>query len=214
MEYLGKMTDLFLPLAAGEFYHIYNRGNNGNAIFFEARNYHYFLEKLGSYLGDYLNFYAYCLLPNHFHLMVQVKEIKEIPADAMTLISGKKKLSQLETIISEQFRRFFLSYSKSIKMQENRTGSLFEKNFKRILINDDKFFLQLINYIHRNPATHKQIVDFTTYPFSSYQSFLQQKPTRLRRKEVLELFGGSDEFIRFHQTNPVIKDTSKLIEVY
>ena len=63
MEYLGNMTDYSLPLTEGEFYHIYNRGNNGNAIFFEQRNYLYFLEKLGFYLGDYLNFYAYCLLP-------------------------------------------------------------------------------------------------------------------------------------------------------
>lgn len=131
MEYLVTMTDYFQPLAEGGFYHLYNRGNNGENIFFQQRNYNYFLNKLNDYIGSYLNFYAYCLLPNHFHFLIQVKQLKEILPEHLHLSSGNKTLNNLETIISEQFRRFFLSYSKSIKIQEGRTGSLFEKKFKR-----------------------------------------------------------------------------------
>jgi len=58
----------------GNFYHIYNRGNNRENIFFEENNYYYFLEKYDKYLTNYLETFAYCLLPNHFHLLVRVKE--------------------------------------------------------------------------------------------------------------------------------------------
>ncbi|HYK55978.1 MAG TPA: hypothetical protein VEV15_05830, partial [Flavisolibacter sp.] len=172
MEYLVRVTDYFQPLAEGGFYHIYNRGNNGEPIFFQERNYTYFLNKLNDYVGSYLNFYAYCLLPNHFHFLVQIKKLKEISPELLQLPSGNKTLNNLETIVSEQFRRFFLSYSKSIKVQEGRTGSLFEKNFKRKQITNDQHLDWLVNYIHRNPETHGFINDFRNYSPSSYKSFL------------------------------------------
>lgn len=56
MEYLVTMTDYSQPLAEGGFYHLYNRGNNGENIFFQQRNYNYFLNKLNDYIGSYLNF--------------------------------------------------------------------------------------------------------------------------------------------------------------
>lgn len=63
-----------LPLEKGCFYHIYNRGNNGDNIFYTPENYEYFLKRFDYYLSDYLEVYAYCLLPNHFHLLVRVKD--------------------------------------------------------------------------------------------------------------------------------------------
>ena len=68
----------FNPLLfEGQFYHIYNRGNNKENIFFNENNYNYFLKKYDFYFLDYLDIYCYCLLPNHFHLLVRVKEIKQ-----------------------------------------------------------------------------------------------------------------------------------------
>src|SRR5215471_5951044 len=119
MEYL-------LPLLENEIYHIYNRGNNSIEVFFMRSNYELFLEKLDYYLGPYIELYAYCLLPNHFHLLIRVKDFKLIWDDSKMLKKGARTLTLPHEIVSEQFRRFFLSYSKSIKVQEDRTGSLFE----------------------------------------------------------------------------------------
>ena len=66
------------PLLPGTFYHIYNRGINGQNIFFEDRNYAFFLKKMAQYLCPVLEVYAYTLLKNHFHLLIKTKNEKEI----------------------------------------------------------------------------------------------------------------------------------------
>ena len=205
------MANFFISMEEGELYHIFNRGNNGELIFYNDRNYLYFLQKLSSYLSDYLDFYAYCLLPNHFHLLVKVKDFTALPAEAKVLKTGTKVLYKPETIISEQFRRFFLSYSKSIKKQEGGTGSLFEKNFKRIHVDSDSYFTSLVNYIHRNPQTHGITNNYKAYNYSSFKAFLSDGATRLKRKEVLDWFGGKEEFLCYHETNPVYKEIDDLI---
>jgi REP element-mobilizing transposase RayT len=211
MEYLKGVTNHFQPLLTETFYHIYNRGNNGENLFYRSENYRYFLRKFDHYVSPYLYVYAYCLLPNHFHFLIKTKSHSSIPQDAKRLLKGNQALEDFSAILSEEFRRLFLSYAKAIKIQEGRTGSLFEKNFKRKMISDDKHFLWVINYIHRNAETHRMINDFRTYPHSSYQSLLSCLPTKLMRQEVFDLLGGREKFIRFHQTNPIIKNGSLLV---
>ena len=70
--------DRTLPLHSDTFYYIYNRENNGNPIFFQEKNYKYFLEKYAEYISDYMDTYAYCLIPNHFHLLIKIKPEKEV----------------------------------------------------------------------------------------------------------------------------------------
>ena len=70
------MQDL-QPLEEGQFYHIYNRGINGENLFKEERNYAYFLQQYAKYLEPVVQTFAYCLLPNHFHLLVRVKTLEE-----------------------------------------------------------------------------------------------------------------------------------------
>ena len=67
-----------IPLTPGVVYHIYNRGNNGENIFIEERNYAYFMKLYDKYITLVAETYAYCLLRNHFHLMVSIKDLPEI----------------------------------------------------------------------------------------------------------------------------------------
>jgi len=60
------------PLEYGEYYHIYNRGNNREDVFFEERNYRHFLSLYAKYILPNADTYAYCLLRNHFHLLVRI----------------------------------------------------------------------------------------------------------------------------------------------
>ncbi len=72
------MTDITLPLEPNCIYHIFNRGNNKEQIFFEEGNYRFFLQRYGKYMNGYLETFSYCLLSNHFHFMVRVKPIADI----------------------------------------------------------------------------------------------------------------------------------------
>ena len=167
----------------GNVYHVYNRANtNKEKLFFENKNYRYFLNQFDFYLGDYLEVWAYCLIPNHFHFLVKVKEI-----------SGDTNI-----ILVEQFRKFFISYTQAINKQEFRRGSLFQKSFKRKLIDSDEYISALIHYIHFNPIYHKLVDNIDQWEYSSYQSLLSDRPTKLYRNEVIGWFGGKKEFERFH----------------
>jgi len=97
----------------------------------------------------------------------------------------KKQLLSWSDIISEQFRKLFLSYSKAINKQEQRKGSLFREQFKRVRVEDAGHFRNVMYYIHHNASHHGYEVADIDYPFSSYQAFLSEKKTRLKREEVL-----------------------------
>ncbi len=172
----------------GQYYHIYNRGNNKENIFFQERNYEYFLSKYEMYLSSLIKTYAYCLLPNHFHLLIKVED--------KDTIYQKDDIFDLSEIISEQFRKFFISYSMSINKQEGRSGSLFIKNFKRKHVNRN--LERLVFYIHYNPVHHQLTNRFDNYRWSSYTKILNNISNRKEYKELLDWFGGKKEFEKYH----------------
>jgi REP-associated tyrosine transposase len=184
-------------LYPGKFYHIYNRGINKERIFYNNSNYEYFLRKIDYFLLDFLEVYAYCLLPNHFHLLVKIKnedKIKKLP--------GFEDLESLYTTvnnpISKSFSNLFNAYAKAINKQQNRSGSLFQKNFKRKLVDKESYLTRIIYYIHLNPTIHKLTNDFENYYHSSYRSLISDKKTKLNRNEIIDLFDGKENFISFH----------------
>jgi hypothetical protein len=187
-------------LEAGRFYHIYNRGINGANLFYEERNYGYFLQKYAYYMCDVVDTYAYCLLKNHFHLLVRVKEnlLMPDPSGLQDLTGLKKGLHTPEHLVSKKFSDLFNAYTKSINKAYNRTGGLFETPFKRLLVNDDTYLNRLVCYIHSNPEKHGFVEDFKDYPHSSYHSLLVQKPTKLAREAAIELFDNRDGYLQYH----------------
>lgn len=197
------MTDYYPTFQEGNYYHIYNRGNDKSRIFFTPRNYNYFLIKFDKYLSSYLETYAYSLLPNHFHLLVRFKELSDSIASSDGITISQQ--------ISKQFRRFFISYSQAINKQEVRTGSLFQKNFKRIHITSQKHLIYLIYYIHTNPETHGFIQDFRVYPYSTYSILTNRIPINLMKKEVIDWFGSSTEYIQFHNDIHDLRKINSLI---
>ncbi len=182
------------PLNPNCYYHIYNRGINSGKIFKEASNYDYFLKQYMKYILPVAETYAYCLLSNHFHLLIRIRQELEI-VNNIKIDTGKP----ISFFISNQFAKFFNSYTQSYNKAYRRTGSLFESPFRRIEIGDDFYLAALINYIHQNPQNHGVINDFMKYKYSSYNSLISNKPTNLMRKEVLEFFGNKEAFINFHE---------------
>ncbi|WP_026727386.1 transposase [Flavobacterium denitrificans] len=169
------------------YYHIYNRGINGITIFENEANKLYFLKQLAKYLEKKISIFAYCLMNNHFHLVI--------------------RLDIEEKEVTQAFSNLFNSYAKAFNKQTNRTGSLFEKHFKRIRLKDENYLRHLIVYVHLNPKHHFNL-DFTNFRFSSYQSFLSNKVTKIERNEVLHLFGDYENFTFCHnQKNEFLNET-------
>ena len=122
-----------MPLQPGLFYHIFNRGNNREDLFREERNYLYFLKLYKKYITPIADTFAYCLLKNHFHLLIRIKTEEEIIHPIIKIRrSGDSKSDLNEINFSKQFSNLFNAYSKAINKGYNRTGSLFERPFHRI----------------------------------------------------------------------------------
>jgi len=176
-------------------FHIFNRGINKQPVFFEEKNYYYFLEQYGRFVHPFVETFAYCLLGNHFHLLVRVRG-----EQTLERVITKNKEKEYYWHVSKAFGSLFQGYTRAVNKMYYRTGALFETPFKRISIDDEAYFSQLVAYIHQNPAKHGLMKDYRTYPFSSYNAHLtEDKETKLNRKEVLDWFGGSKGYIDFHE---------------
>ena len=189
-----KNTELLEP---DSFYHVYNRGINGETVFRSVKHYSLFLEKYAYHIEPIACTYAYCLLGNHFHLLIKTRTESEIRSNAEIQYSGKE-IESIPHFISKQFSHLFNGYSQLINKGSDRTGSLFETPFRRIEVKSDAYFSQLVWYIHHNPQKHGFVTDFRDYPHSSYHSHLHQKATKLKREEVLAWFGDASEYIKYH----------------
>ena len=178
------------PLHLGETYHIYNRGNNRENLFLEERNYRYFLALYARHVAPIADTYAYCLLRNHFHFLVRIKD--HVP-DQASGPSVRKPPSQA-------FSNLFNAYAKAYNRAYGRTGALFARPFGRIRVQSDAYFVVLVTYIHQNPLRHGFVDDLQEWPFSSYHAILSSKPAQVERDVVLDWFGGVERFRMAHHT--------------
>jgi putative transposase len=203
------------PLQPGAYYHIYNRGVNRENLFKEERNYPYFLRKYEQYVSPVAETYAYCLLKNHFHILIRTKPESDLRVLRKASLEATPSLTAVEEvdcskILSNAFASLFKSYAQSINKAHGRTGALFEEPFRRIEVKSNAYFSKLVHYIHMNPQTHGFVDDFKVYPHSSFAALLSEKDTRLFRNEVLEWFGGRLNFKAFHENLPSEKLSPEL----
>lgn len=207
------------PLLYNTYYHIYNRGTNRENIFVEERNYDLFLRLVEKHLLPVTDLLAYCMLRNHFHILVRVKSEEEILESKRTLrVSSmstrhngqvnrpNEETSQLikplgslgSRYVSDQFSNFFNAYAKTINKAYGRTGSLFQHPFGRVPITSERHFWNVIAYIHQNPQKHGFVKDFRDWKYSSYGTVLTGKPTAVKRAEVMSWFGTREEYLSLH----------------
>ena len=182
-------------------YHIYTHANGSESLFKCAENFRFFLKRYHDFISPAADTYAYCLMPNHVHFLVKYK------TDEMLIsIFGKLETFQkLEARISKQWANLFSSYTQAFNKMYSRSGSLFAPNFKRKEISNREYFKNVMLYIHQNPIHHGFANNLTDWPWTSFQAMLVDMPTQLKRKEVLELFGNSSDYVRFHN-QPIPKE--------
>lgn len=184
------------------YYHTYNRGVEKRKIFLDKQDYVVFLHFLKQYLSppppkdnllnppglhpvrlrpiqtihDQIDLLAYCLMPNHFHLLLKQKS-----ADGMTKL----------------IRRVSTSFSMYFNKKYKRVGTLFQGIYKAVSVDKEEYLLHLSRYIHLNPvidrvAPYPRLATYTKpvdYPFSSYQNYLGKiKMQWIKPEEILSFF--------------------------
>lgn len=174
-------------METGQTYHIYNHANGSENIFREEENYRYFMQQYLKHLADVADTFAYCLLPNHFHFLLRVKDIKELKKNPTF-----EKLDSLDAInkkISKSFANLFISYSMAFNKKYNRMGSVFMKNFKRKPIESLEQWQETFLYIHLNPIKHGFTTNLDDWKWSSWHAYTNpQRESKLNRTETWVYF--------------------------
>jgi len=205
------MAKSTIPLQPNQIYHIYNHANGEDLLFRENENYDYFLKRLKHYLHPVIKVHAYCLLPNHFHLLIRVRNESELvkfhrmkypdPKDPSGLVKQESLNHEIfNKIVVKQFGSLFNAYAKSFNKKYDRRGRLFERSFKRKCIDEDNYFTNMIRYIHFNPVLHRFVSSPLQWKYNSMHAYLVNKESSICRSEVFEWMGGRKGFEKFHQS--------------
>ncbi len=195
-------------LASGHYYHIFNRGLDRRVTFSGRREYQRAILSLNFYryqsppnrLSEFLSLssenqafvleklvqkesliqlIAFCLMPNHFHLLIK------------QLIDGG---------ISKFMSNFQNSYTRYFNTKHKRKGSLFEDQFKAVMVETNEQLVHLSRYIHLNPYTSyiiKDVDGLIEYPWSSFREYLELEKGICSKEIVLGEFKGKEEYKRF-----------------
>jgi putative transposase len=199
------------PLVHGNYYHIYNCGINGVPLFRENKNYEYFLRLYDRYIEPVADTCAWCLMGNHFHFLLRIKEIEEIDVEKLYTADGVLNPVRSIKPLHLYFSHLFNSYTQAFNKMYSRHGSLFERAFKRKRINSEKYFKQLVIYIHNNPVHHGFCKHPAEYPWSSYQTCISDRATKIEPNIVTEWFDSLDNFKAVHETEAGFSDMDKYL---
>lgn len=148
-----------LKFAAGNYYHIYNRGAGRMSIFRNHDNYLYLIGLMKKHAANFqITIIAYALLPNHYHWLVRQ--------------NGEISVSTLAKIV-------FKAYANAFNNANNRSGTLFEDRFRAIYVATDEYRHHLCRYIHANPVRHGIATDIELWPYSNYLDWIGKRPGTL-----------------------------------
>lgn len=173
--------------ASDSYYHVYNRGVSGQKIFLDSIDKKYFLNILARHLdpnstitksgglpyqkfNDELELLCYCLMGNHFHLLLFQKDNP--------------------TALTAFMRPVLTAYTMYFNRKYKRTGPLFQSIYKSSSISDDSYLLHITRYIHLNPRNYR------TYHYSSLSAYLgQPHEPWLQPARILALFEGDNYMV-------------------
>lgn len=174
-------TSTTLPIETGRIYHVYNHAVGNENLFRNQNDYLRFISDWQKRMPGIADVYAYCLLPNHFHMMLKV-------------IAPPKQFSDAFGVVCN-------AYSKYYNNKYRRMGSLFVKPFKRRIADSDKELAWIPWYIHRNPLHHKFFLDWEQYEWSSFREYVAGESVMVTFDYLLNFYGGLDAMIAHHKMN-------------
>ena len=184
------MTKIHRNYSCSKTYHIIIKGIDNQNIFYDDQDRNIFLEKLIMTKKEYDNkIYSYCLMDNHVHMVIRIE--KEFLSKAM------------QTLMIRYVRYFNKKYK--------RTGTLLQNRFKSKNVENQRYFLEVCRYIHRNPE-NAGMAKTEDYKWSSYNEYLGKE--KIIDKKVLLHYLNNDinEFIKYTKENDIDENLNKIAE--
>ncbi len=197
----------------GIVYHIYNQGNNRQKLFFNRDNYLFFLQKIRTQLTPHADLLAWCLMPNHFHIMVLAKDSASTRSATLSRAprSNNHQMTQSHQMscadpLTKSIAIMLRSYTRAINKQQNTSGNLFRQKTKAIPLNQihgitpayfntqfgtkinattpqEEYLNICFNYIHNNPVKAQLVRHATDWEFSSAQDYAGLRNGTLIQKQ-------------------------------
>jgi putative transposase len=205
-------TKYYQDLMPDKIYHLYSRAIGNEKLFLNDENYRFFLQKFKQYVLPIADIYTWTLLSNHFHFMIRIKNLESVNIHFSNLKKGAALESgNTASFLMQCFSNLLNSYTKSFNKVNNRKGGLFIDYLRRILVDSDTQFGATAFYIHKNAVHHGYCKKMEDWKWSSYNSFLNKKPTEVASIELLEWFGGIKGFVEYH-SQPIYLKNAVVIE--
>ena len=200
------MADPQIPLLPGKIYHIYNHTVGKDTFFRCEKDYSYFLNRFREYILPVGDVFGYCLMSNHFHIVIRIKSAEEIDQFFRDKL-GVKKFDRLKidkkysvvVYVTRQFSNFFNSYAKYYNSCYKRWGTLFKRTFRRKNIDTKDYLKRVIRYTHNNPVTAGLVKKPEDWKYSSYPAIVSDKETLISRAEVIGFFGTLETLVEYHR---------------
>ena len=163
--------------ASGLLYHVIVRGNQRRKTFRTAEDYQAYLKRLESYQRRYgVRIFAYCLMPNHVHLLLETGSVP--------LFKFMQGLQQ--------------SYTQYFNLRYRKVGHLFQGRYKAIICDKDEYLLTLVRYIHLNPVRAGLVETPHRYRYSGHLTYLKEGKAKIvDTLPILNLLGGRKGYERF-----------------
>ncbi|OGD87837.1 hypothetical protein A3J17_04390 [Candidatus Curtissbacteria bacterium RIFCSPLOWO2_02_FULL_40_11] len=178
------------------FYHVFNRGINKQPIFISEPDYQFFLRKLNDLKNKYdHSLYAFCLMPNHFHISIQTRKVP----------------------ISKIMASLGTSYSMYFNRKYEHFGPVFQNRFKSILIENDSYFLKLSQYIYLNPVKANLAKNPLDYKYSSIREALGKEQLHFLDKNIIRLIGKTENSRKEYEKfiiNGISEDLSAIEKLF
>ncbi len=173
------------------YYHVYNRGAHKKKIFFENETYEYLIRLMTKYSSTYRTVIAaYCLMPNHYHLVLKQKEMGSIGMFLKTT---------------------FNAFTQAVNKRFGLSGTLFQGQAKARVIDSDEYTVKVIRYVHTNPCKAGLAVNPQDWLFSNYQEWIGMRESALMDVELRDqLFGSLSDYERFVQEALVVDRDSEI----
>ncbi len=164
------------PYAKDRFYHLFNRGCNREDIFFSQKNYEYLLRKVKATHEKYgAGIVAYCLMPNHYHFLLQ---------------------QQTERPLSDWIQQLFNGYTQAVNKERGRSGTLFQGRTRRVLLETDEQLIHVARYIHANPVVAGLAERPEEWAYSNYLEWIEARPGTLVLRELVKCYFPTPDHYR------------------
>jgi putative transposase len=204
-----------VPILPGKYYHLYNHANGNLNLFRNEENFRFFLEKYLKHVHPLVDTFAYCLMPNHFHFLIWVKEEVEkvkLTSNRSDLFKRSDLLEVTPIQVTNSIKNWLISYTKSYHKVYGTRGNLFQQKIRRKLISDEDYLLNLIGYIHLNPVIHGFTKNLKDWEHSSFNDYSNNSYSFCNKEQVMNWFGDKGTFLNYHNQK-MVANMLKIIDL-